>query len=142
MIVAHYPNPNKPVQSVYVPNNSTPLNSGTELMANGLTRAHNGYYARKHSVSVEEFVKRDLLIRDLAKDAVGLESGKEYYPTTKAAYEARGKCKIRYVLRSYADFDPGTWNDKDYHFIVGAIDKNGKTLVTTGNYFQDKEPTK
>lgn len=145
MIVAHYPNPNKPVSSFLVTSSNAPsttITSNQQVMENGLTRAHNGYYARKHQISVEEFVRRDCLIRDLAKQAEKLEAGKEYYPFSKEAYALRGMCKIKYILRNYADFDPGTWNDKDYFYIVGATDSHGKPLVTTANYFSSEEPTK
>ncbi len=139
MIEEYYPNPNKPVAKLF---HTPSYKNDYSLMANGMSSVYNKYQAGRKNVSVEEFVRRDVIIREAAKGTEYLRDGDVVYPHSKEANAKYGKITITYVLRSYADYQNEPWSEKSAAMVVGARPERGSNgdIVCTAQYVSRKEP--
>lgn len=139
MIEQYYANPNKTVYKL--PHIPAYKNTYT-LMDNGMSEVYNKHQAHKKGVSIEEFVRRDKIVRDAAKGANYLRDGDVVYPHNKEEYAKYGKLVITYVLRSYADYELERWDEKSAAMVIGARPERGSNgdIVCTSGYVSRKEP--
>lgn len=145
MITEYYPNPKaKKAWQYPVSTSVATVPSNTYgVMANGLSPLFNEGEARRKNITIEEFVRRDCLVRGWAKEAEQLWTGKLVYPCTLKDYEEKGPHRITEVRRTYGSF-PNTdvWNENTARYIVGAkSEKDGSYTIATAKYFIHQIPT-
>ena len=92
------------------------------------------HQARKRGCSVEEYTRREEIIKKLASDC-GFQHGDTAYPKDAADYEQFGVVMIVGVVRSYKDMENDhIWAD-DHPMILSFRPRNDTTCVmncTTG----------
>lgn len=139
MIEEYYANPSKPVYKL--PHTPAYKNSYTP-MDNGMSEVYNKHQAQKKNVSIEEFVRRDKIVREAAKGANYFRDGDIVYPHTKEEYAKYGKLVITYIIRSYADYEHEPWDEKSAAMVIGARPEKGSNgdIVCTSGYVSRKEP--
>lgn len=145
MIIEHYPNPNIkkwvgfPVSTAVA---TLPANS-YGMMSNGLSPMFNEGEAKRKGISIEEFVRRDCLVRQWAKEAERLWVGKLVYPYSLKDYEEKGAHRITQVLRTYGSFPNNEpWDEQKARYIIGAkSEKDGSYTIATPKFFIDRIPT-
>ena len=131
MIIEFYPNPNKPKPFALVPATTGP--SG-----------YLEHQATQRGISVDEFLRRDNLVREAAQH-INYYVGATVYPHTKKEYDSKGKCRILSIARTYKDLGKDyEWEDKKPLFIVGAAAEKTSfsTFYATAGFFINEEPTK
>ncbi len=141
MIEEYYANPNKPAAYWPYKDKQQQKNDDT-AMENGMSFLYNKHQAQKKNLSVEEFVRRDKLVRDAAKGTHALRVGDIVYPHSKAEYEKFGKLTITYVIRSYSEYENEDWNERKVDMVIGANTEMGtmSAIVCTPTYISHKEP--
>lgn len=141
MITENYPNPNAPKKFVYVPPVHTP-HIPYGAMANGMGPFHNEHEAKRKGCTVEEFVRRDVLVRQWRKECINLYVGKKVYPYTKKDYEEKGAHVITQIYSTYGMMESKDWDEAKARYIVGAkSEKDGSYTTATPKYFIETEPT-
>lgn len=144
MITEHYPNPNIKKWAAFPvskPVATLPANT-YGMMANGQSPFFNESEAKRKNITIEEFVRRDALVRQWAKEADMLWVGKLVYPFSLKEYEEKGAHRITQVLRTYGSFpDNHVWDEDKSRYIVGAkSEKDGMYTIATPKFFIDREP--
>lgn len=137
MIVEYYANPHKKVVPLPVTYGTTSV-----VYGNGQTFAYNDYQAKKKGIDFDEFVRRDKLVREKAKECLGMFIGEVVYPYSKAEFDERGEQRIVQIYRSYSDFENKDWDEDKWHFLVGArsIKEPTRFMTATPKYFIKHEP--
>lgn len=103
---------------------------------NGQPYPFNSHYANKFGLTVDEYVRRDVKIRELAKGFAKLCVGARVVPANEKDAAKYGECLITQLYRSYADFEKGHHWDEECVYLIAAKDCNGTPIVTTSNYFK------
>jgi hypothetical protein len=135
MIIEFYPNPNKPAPSVYV----VPALGPTA----GYGKHYDEYYAKKRGVTVEEFIRRDNIVRDKAKE-ITYHINASRYPFKWEEYEKKGKCRILRIDKTYAEYDHDWPEDGDGPlFLVEAMSEKNHFQVfrATPGFFTVMPPS-
>lgn len=137
MITQYYPNPHKKVFALPITYSAGPK------QANGQSEVYNKYQAEKKGITIEEFARRDHLVRDKAKEvASGLYVGALVYPHSVSEYERLGAHRITQIYRTYADFETKEWDEDKWQYLVAARRIDSPIItVATPKYFVTKEPT-
>lgn len=137
MIIEFYPNPNKPapVVSPHV----VPLGPSA-----GYGKHYDEYYAKKRGCTVEEFIRRDNIIRAKAKEIKYFLNASRY-PFKWEEYEKKGKCRILRIDKNYAEYDQD-WpeNGDGPLYLVEAMSEKNKFQVfrATPGFFVENPPKK
>ena len=122
MIIEFYPNPNAKKKVPYSPPavviGSPPTTPSSYTTGVGIHPNLYEFWARKKNLTVEEFVRRDKIVREMYKK-VTYKKGDTVYPYIKSEYEKRGRCYIKGVYKTYAEME-GEWPGNDIPFIVTA----------------------
>lgn len=98
--------------------------------------------AKEAGVSVQEFVRRDSLIKQLATE-FPIQTGDTAFPTIKKDYEQYGPCMVFGICRSYKDFGfKSKWPKNDNPMIVtfAPVKLKGQHIWCTTNYLTKKNP--
>jgi len=142
LIAIDYPNPNKPVSKLWPvvvgtnPNGTTPPNAvmgGTNHMLD--------YYAKRKGITVEEFQRRDAIVR-AEYAACKYKKDDVVYPFNKATYAKKGMVKVIGLYKSYDEYEDTSWEKSDNAYIVtAAYVDTGESLFCTVNFLQIEEPT-
>jgi hypothetical protein len=129
MIEQFFENPNKPAKPVY-------KYSGAGI--SGVDQ----FYATKKGLTLEEFRRRDAIVREEAR-LVTYFKGDVMYPFSHKEYVEKGKCRIQGIYRTYGEMESDEWPAHDKPYIVTAhrMDTPGEVFFTTGGYFVRHVPT-
>lgn len=128
MIIEFYPNPTKPKLLPVVTDGS-----------NGFLE----YQSTQRGISVEEFIRRDGLVRTEALKA-NYNVGESLFPHSKKEFDRLGKCQILAIHRRYVDLGKDyKWEDDLPLFVVSAraAKTNYSTFLATAGFFVKDEPT-
>lgn len=130
MIIAFYPNPNKPVYPV-------------TRHANHFQSPYNGFeyaQAAAKKITVVEWRRRDKIVREEAAKCPFVK-GSIVFPTSLAKYEQYGSCTVTGISSVYNDFaDNEEWPSSDLPYIIHAIGKDKGTIQATANFFSTEFP--
>jgi hypothetical protein len=91
--------------------------------------------AKARGISVEEFVRRDNIVKELAK-AVEVELYGHGFPKNKKEYDSVGEVIVTGICKTYADFSRSEeWKD-DNPMIVSfyPVKNKNKSYFCTANY--------
>lgn len=98
--------------------------------------------AKEIGISVQEFIRRDALIKQLATE-FPMQAGDSAFPVNRKDYELYGPCLIFGVCRSYKEFGfKSKWPKNDNPMIVTfhPIKLKGQHIWCTTNYLTKKNP--
>ena len=141
MIIGFYPNPNKPK----APEKQTPF-THTVLgdQDRGYGKHYDEYYAKKRGCTVEEFIRRDKVVRELAKKITYFLNASKY-PFKWDEYDKKGKCRILRIDKNYAEYDQ-EWpelGDGPLYLVEAMSEKNKfQVFRATPGFFVDVPPEK
>lgn len=136
MITEFYENPNKPEPVVYKGGTYSFGTPKEPDMANGHGQKFNEHWAKKTNLSLEEFVRRDVVVQNRAK-GIYFNKNAAVFPKKPEDYQRLGRCRILDVVRSYRDWPEDLpWNDETV-FIIEAYSEENKFSVfrATAGYF-------
>lgn len=138
MITANYPNPNKPVSKLF------PVAVGAHNPVISQSNAFDSlteFYAKRKNISVEEYKRRDAIVKAEAQK-VAYMKGDLVYPYRKKLYADKGMVKVLGIYRSYSDFETSDWPKDDHAFIITGqwVDNPNESLFCTGGYLSIQEP--
>lgn len=92
--------------------------------------------ARARGISVEEFTRRDEIVKELAK-TVEVSLYGHGFPKAKKEFDTLGEVVVTGICRTYADFSKAEgWPDNDNPMIVSfyALKDKSKNYFCTANY--------
>lgn len=137
MIIGFYPNPNKPKEKPFA---MTPV----VHQDRGYGKHYDEYYAKKRGCTVEEFIRRDKLVREAAKK-IDYFLNASRYPFKWDEYEKKGKCRILRIDKNYAEYDQEWPAEGDGPlFLVEAMSEKNHFQVfrATPGFFKSEPPKK
>lgn len=154
MIEAFYENPNKPKSFVHkyvysgaptppVSKQQAP-SAGLTLMANGYPEPYNRHNAISKGVTPEEFVRRDVLVREEAKKCTLMHGDIAEYAGTGSPEDAKRHEGLKYrvfrVYRHYGEFDRpvGGWDDQEARWVVAAreVGNEGNLVLCSATFLK------
>lgn len=101
--------------------------------------------AARLGISIEEWKRRDVVVRDLYTKCK-FKWGDSFYPPTLQEYNEHGKCIIKNIVPHYMAMDKDEWPDNDFPSIITAHpmapEHRNYVFICTINYPQKDMPTK
>lgn len=151
MIIEFFPNPNKSVSKLFPVTNygvvphitPKPKEPTSYTTGVGISEDLYVFWAGKKNISVEEFKRRDVIVRDMANKCAYMR-GDTVYPYSLKEYEDKGKCFVKGLYRTYAEMENDSeWPANDMPFIVTAhpMMRPQETFFATGGFFKRIIPT-
>lgn len=92
--------------------------------------------AKSRGISVQEFVRRDAIVKECAK-TVEVDLYGHAFPKSKKEYDALGEVIVTGICQTYADFSRNEeWPKNDNPMIVSfyAVKDRSKSFFCTANY--------
>lgn len=142
MITEFYENPNKPKNPYQ--GRVAHYTFGTPKepdMANGHGQKFNEHWAKKLNLSLDEYVRRDVMIQNAAK-GVYYSKNAVVYPKKIEDYQRLGKCRVLDVIRSIKEWPEDLqWSDEHIYIVEAYSEENKFTVFrATGGYFGAMPP--
>lgn len=141
----------KQLISIYYPNPTLPPSKPRLELKNKPQLTWTGYDeaaakgAQQLNITVEEWKRRDNVVRQMYQRFM-YAIGEKFYPPTVKEYEDYGECIVQAVVDNYSNMDREDWPKNDNPLIVLASTTNAnatdKQFYCTTNYPQKFKPVK